>query len=374
MAVVTHTPAENAVTKKARHESTFVRVSRYVVVRLLTLFVTVVIGIYLTIVIANMGGFVDTIMKGEIRERVTQSLIASTVGQQMDPETRQKLIQERIAAEEERMGLNVPIAIRNFRYLSNALTLQLGRALNMTSDSGSKAVRLIILERLPATLLLMGISQLFLFFSSIFLALNLSRRYGNFWDKVVVALSPTSAVPPWFYGIFLILIFAALLKVLPFGGMVDSPPPSNRFDYSLSLAKHLILPGLSLVLSSFFLSIYTYRTFFLIYSSEDYVEMAKAKGLPAREVEQRYILRPTLPNIITNFALLIISLWTGATITETVFLWPGLGRTLYQAIGLYDIPIIVGSAIIYAYMLALTVFLLDFIYALVDPRVKIGGN
>jgi peptide/nickel transport system permease protein len=374
MAVVTHTPAENVVPKKARHQSTFVRVSRYVVVRLLTLFVTVVIGIYLTIVIANMGGFVDTIMKGEIRERATNSVIASASAQQMDPETRQKLIKERIAAEEERLGLNVPIAIRNFRYLSNALTLQLGRAFNMTSDSGSKTVRLIILERLPATLLLMGISQLFLFFSSLLIALNLSRRYGNFWDRVVVALSPTSAVPPWFYGIFLILIFAALLKVLPFGGMVDSPPPSNPIDYSLSLAKHLILPGLSLVLSSFFLSIYTNRTFFLIYSSEDYVDMAKAKGLPAREVEQRYILRPTLPNIITNFALLIISLWTGATITETVFLWPGLGRTLYQAVGLYDIPIIVGSTIIYAYMLALTVFLLDFIYALVDPRVKIGGN
>jgi len=374
MAVVTQTPAENAVMKKLRRDSTFVRVSRYVVVRLLTLFVTVVIGIYLTIVIANMGGFVDTIMKGEIRERVTNSVIASASAQQMDPETRQKLIKERIAAEEERLGLNVPIAIRNFRYLSNALTLQLGRAFNMTSDSGSKTVRLIILERLPATLLLMGVSQLFLFFSSLLIALNLSRRYGNIWDRVVVALSPTSAVPPWFYGIFLILIFAALLKVLPFGGMVDSPPPSNPIDYSLSLAKHLILPGLSLVLSSFFLSIYTNRTFFLIYSSEDYVDMAKAKGLPAREVEQRYILRPTLPNIITNFALLIISLWTGATITETVFLWPGLGRTLYQAVGLYDIPIIVGSTIIYAYMLALTVFLLDFIYALVDPRVKIGGN
>lgn len=374
MAVVTHTPAENAVPKKVRRDSTFVRVSRYVVVRLLTLFVTVVIGIYLTIVIANMGGFVDQIMKGEIRERVTQSLIASPASQQMDPETRQKLIRERIASEEERMGLNVPIAIRNFRYLSNALTLQLGRAINMTSDAGSKTVRLIILERLPATLLLMGISQLFLFFSSIFLALNLSRRYGNIWDKIVVALSPTSAVPPWFYGIFLILIFAALLKVLPFGGMVDSPPPSNPFDYSLSLAKHLILPASSLILSAFFLSIYNYRTFFLIYSSEDYVDMAKAKGLPTREVEQRYILRPTLPNIITNFALLIISLWTGATITETIFLWPGLGRTLYQAVGLYDTPIIVGSTIIYAYMLAMTVFMLDFIYALVDPRVKVGGN
>jgi len=374
MAVVAQPPLEKAVIKKVHRDSTFMRVSRYVLMRLLTLFVTVVIGIYLTILIANMGGYVDTIMRGEIRDRVTGSILGNAAFLKMAPDVRQKLIDERIAAEEERVGLNVPIAIRNFRYLSSALTLQLGRAINMTSDSGSKQVRLILLERLPATLLLMGISQLFLFFSSVLLALNLSRRYGNFWDKLVITLSPTSAVPPWFYGIFLILIFAALFKVFPFGGMVDSPPPSNPIDYSLSLLKHLTLPALSLVLSSFFLSIYNYRTFFLIYSSEDYVEMAKAKGLPSRDVEQRYILRPTLPNIITNFALLIITLWTGATITETVFLWPGLGRTLYQAIGLYDIPIIVGSTIIYAYLLAMTVFLLDFIYALVDPRVKVGGS
>jgi peptide/nickel transport system permease protein len=374
MTVVAQPPVENPVVTKASHESTFIRVLRYIAMRVLTLFVTVVIGIYLTILIANMGGYVDKIMRGEIRDRITNSIAGNAAYLKMAPEVRQKLIDQQIAVEEERIGLNVPIAVRNFRYLKNALTLQLGRAINMTSDSGSKQVRLILLERLPATLLLMGISQLFLFFSSVFLALNLSRRYGNFWDKLVVALSPTSAVPPWFYGIFLILIFAALLKVLPFGGMVDSPPPSNPIDYSLSLLKHLILPAISLILSSFFLSIYNYRTFFLIYSSEDYVDMAKAKGLTSRDVEQRYILRPTLPNIITNFALLIITLWTGATITETVFLWPGLGRTLYQAIGLYDIPIIVGSTIIYAYLLALTVFLLDFIYALVDPRVKIGSN
>ncbi|HET7145133.1 MAG TPA: ABC transporter permease [Anaerolineales bacterium] len=372
MAVVTRTPTENVIVKKAKRESTFMRVSRYVTARLFSLFVTVVIGVYLTIVIANMGGFVDTIIKGEIRDRVTQSFLANPATQQMDPDVRKNLIKERIALEEERQGLNTPIAIRNFKYLSNALVLNLGRAINMTSDSGSKQVRLIILERLPATLLLMGTSQLFLFFSSIFFALSLSRNYGSFWDKSVIALSPTSAVPPWFYGIFLILIFAAAFKILPFGGMVDSPPPSNTFDYAISVLKHLILPGFSLVLSSFFISVYNYRTFFLIYSSEDYVDMAKAKGLPARDIERTYILRPTLPNIITNFSLLIITLWTGALFTETVFLWPGLGRTLFQAIGLYDIPIIVGSTIIYAYLLAMTVFLLDFVYVLVDPRVKIG--
>ena len=138
------------------------------------------------------------------------------------------------------------------------------------------------------------------------------------------------------------------------------------------MLKHLALPGLSLILASFFLSIYNWRTFFLIYSSEDYVEMAKAKGLTARNIERRYILRPTLPTIITQFALLLISVWQGAIITETVFLWPGLGRTLYTAIGFYDTPVIVGTTIIYAYLLALTVFVLDFVYALVDPRVKVG--
>jgi len=156
--------------------------------------------------------------------------------------------------------------------------------------------------------------------------------------------------------------------------MISAPPPENTWQYIGNLLLHLILPAGSLVISSLFISIYTWRTFFLIYSSEDYVDMAKAKGLPDRDIESRYILRPTLPTIITNFALLLIGIWTGATITETVFLWPGIGRTIYQAIGLYDTAVIVGTTIIYAYLLALTVFLLDFVYALVDPRVKIGSG
>jgi peptide/nickel transport system permease protein len=362
------------VIKKPVSNSTFVRVIRYSLVRLMTLFVTVVIAVYLTIMIVNLGGYMDTIMRNDIRDRITQQYAASHAAQNMDPAARQKLIAESIALEENRVGLNTPVLVRNMRYLLNALSLNLGRAINMTSDSGSKEVKLIILERLPATLLLLGTSELSLFFVSVFLALSLSRNYGNWWDKMVITLSPTSSVPPWFYGIFFILIFAAVWKVLPFGGMVDSPPPSNPVDFGLNVLKHLILPGSSLIISSLFLEIYQWRTFFLIYSSEDYVEMAKAKGLTSRDVERRYILRPTLPTIITNFALLLITVWTGAIITETVFLWPGLGRTLYRAIGLYDTPVIVGSTIIYAYLLAITVFLLDFVYALVDPRVKVGGS
>jgi peptide/nickel transport system permease protein len=354
--------------------STFMRVMQYTAVRLVTLFVTIVIGVYLTIMIANMGGHVDNIMRAEMRERITLQVAMNPANKSLDRDALNKLVLDRIALEEKRLGLDKPIAIRSFNFLYNAMTLNLGRAQNMSSDSGSRTVRLIILERLPATLLLMGTSNLFLFFFAIFVALSLSRHYGSFWDKLVIALSPTSAAPPWFYGIFLILIFAAIFKILPFGGMVSAPPPKDKIDYALSVLKHMTLPASSLIIAALFLSIYNWRTFFLIYSSEDYVEMAKAKGLPSRLVEQRYILRPTLPTIITNFALLLITLWTGAIITETVFLWPGLGRTLFRAIGLYDTSVIVGSTIIYAYLLAMTVFILDFVYALVDPRVKIGGS
>ena len=362
------------VSRKSFGNSTFMRMVRYTALRLVTMAFTVTIGVYLTILIANMGGYVDVMMRNEIKDNVTQSIMANRAFINLAPEVRQKLVDEKIASEIERLGLNQPFAVRSFKYLRNALTLNLGRAINMTSDNGSKEVRRILLERLPATLLLTGSSELILFFASVFIALSLSRNYGSWFDKLTIALSPTSAAPTWFYGIFFILIFAAILRVLPFGGLVDSPPPDNSFDYGLNVLKHLILPASAVIISSIFISIYNWRTFFLIYSSEDYVEMAKAKGLLPRDIERRYILRPTLPTIITNFALPVITLWTGFTITETVFLWPGLGITLFRAIGLYDTPVIVGSTIIYAYLLAFTVFLLDFVYALVDPRVKVGSG
>lgn len=354
--------------------STFTRVARYTAVRSVVLFFTVMVGVYLTILIANMGGTVDNIRRAEIEDAVNQRLLNDPAMRTLSPEARLKLAQDLVAQEERRLGLDRPFLLRSLSYLKDGMTLNLGRATNMSSDSGSRQVRYIILERLPSTLVLFATAYLFLFFSAIAIALFLSRRYGSFFDKMIVTLSPLSSAPGWFYGIFLILIFAALLRWLPFGGMVDSPPPDTRLGYALSLLKHMILPVMAITLSSIFLSAYNWRTFFLIYSSEDYVEMAKAKGLTSRDIERRYVLRPTLPTIITSFALLVIGLWTGAPIFETVFGWPGLGRTLLIAVNSADTPVIVASTVIFGYLLAVTVFLLEFIYALVDPRVKIGGG
>lgn len=357
-----------------RAPNAFARVLQYSLVRLIALFVTVVIGVYLTILIANMGGHVDEIRRGFIREQVAISAGLDQSLRNMTPAERQQHIEQLVALQEKRMGLDQPFIVRSFRYLSDALTLNLGRAENMASDSGSRQVRLIILERLPATLLLFATAQLLLFFLAIFAALALSRSYGSWLDRAIVALAPTSAAPSWFYGLFLILVFAAVLGFLPFGGLVSAPPPDNLIDYSLSVLKHLILPVSAIVVSAVFLSIYSWRTFFLIYSSEDYVEMARAKGLSSRAIERRYILRPTLPTIVTGFALSVISLWTGSIVLETVFNWPGLGRLFFQAANIFDTPVIVGSTVIYAYLLGMTVFILDIIYALIDPRVKVGGK
>ncbi len=357
-----------------RAESSFVRVARYTGVRLIAVLVTVVVGVYLTILIANMGGYVDEIRMGQIREAVGLMAGANPDLPFMSDEERIAYVEQLVAIEVERLGMDRPFLLRSFTYLANALTLNFGRAEQLISDSGSRLVRLIIIERLPSTLYLFATGQLLLFGSAILLALYLSQRYGSWLDRLVVALAPTSAAPGWFYGIFLILIFAGILRLLPFGGMVDTPPPADRLQYALSLLKHLILPISAILMGALWQTTYFWRTFFLIYSREDYVEMARAKGLPPHLVERRYILRPTLPAIVTSFALQLISMWMGAIVLETVFRWPGIGQLFFRAIGSYDTPVLLGIVVTYAYLLAVTVLVLEIVYAILDPRVRIEGR
>ncbi len=354
--------------------TTFAKLGRFSLLRLVTLWLVLVLAIFLTIVIINWGGALDDMRRGQIRADVTGAIAQNPIYQELPASELQALIESEIQSAYRRVGLDQPFIVRTGTYMTNAVTLNLGRSENMISDHGSREVRRILLERLPPTLLLIATAELFIFFFGIFFALFLSRRYGGFFDRLTIALAPTSAAPAWFYGLFLILIFAAVLGVLPWGRMVSSPPPPTTGAYALSLLKHLVLPVSAMVIGALFGAIYSWRTFFLIYSSEDYVEMAKAKGLSSQAVERRYILRPTLPPIITGFLLMVITLWMGAILLETVFNWPGLGRMLYLAIGLNDTPVIIGSVVVYGYLLAASVFLLDFIYAALDPRVRLGGG
>jgi peptide/nickel transport system permease protein len=350
----------------------FRRMAFFTVKRILALLLTVLVGVYLTILIANMGGQVDELRLVQIRSTAAEAVRADPAFFDLPAEERNELIARRVQLDVERLRLDQPFIWRSIDYLNQAMRLDLGRAEHMHSDRGARDVYWIIVERLPATLLLFGTANFLIFFISVFIALSLSRRYGSALDRSVIALAPSSAAPGWFYGIFLILIFAFLIPVLPPGGLVDIPPPEGTLAYALSVLRHMALPVTAMFISTIFISIYSWRTFFLIHSSEDYVEMARAKGLPSRLIERRYVLRPTLSPIITSFALMLIGLWSGAIILEQVFNWPGLGTLLFQAIGHRDTPVIIGSVVIFAYLLAVTVFVLDVLYAVLDPRVRVG--
>ncbi|MBS7635295.1 ABC transporter permease [Candidatus Bathyarchaeota archaeon] len=349
------------------------RFVKYIVKRGIILLLTVIAAVYITIFIANMGGYVDEIVKSDLYLSISQSVRQNPTYKALNDTQVEELINAIFTNELKRIGFDKPFIYRSFAYLRDALSLNLGRALFLSSDSGSRNVRIIIFERLPNTVLLFTTMQLLLFLIGLFGGLFLSRRYGSFLDRLSVLLAPLSSLPGWFYGIFLILIFASFLRLLPYGGMVDVPPPTDKWGYALSVLRHMILPVMSWLIAYTFIGVYARRTFFLMFSSEDYVELAKAKGLPESLIQRRYILRPTLPPIITDFSLTLISSWMGAIITETIFNWPGIGSLFYIASIIFDSPILVGLVVIYAYLLAITVFTLDFIYAILDPRIRSGG-
>ncbi|MFN8387789.1 MAG: hypothetical protein U0X92_15410, partial [Anaerolineales bacterium] len=123
---LTVTPESSPISKKPFADSTFARIVKYTAVRVLTMAVTITIGVYLTILIANMGGYVDTIMRNEIRDGTTQAILANPNFRNLTPDAKAKLIQEKIASEEARLGLDQPFAVRSMRYLVNGLTLNLG--------------------------------------------------------------------------------------------------------------------------------------------------------------------------------------------------------------------------------------------------------
>ncbi|MCW4020698.1 MAG: ABC transporter permease [Candidatus Bathyarchaeota archaeon] len=342
---------------------------KFIAKRTITVFLVIVVALYFTILIANMGGFVDEIVKNNLQMEIAMKYLGPQ-WQGYDPAELERLMLQEYELAIRIRGLDQPFLIRSVIYLKNALLLDLGRSEYLTSDTGSRYVRNIILERLPATVMLFTTANVLNFLITMFIGLYLSRHHGGKLDKLFIGLTPTSVIPGWFYGIFLILLFASQLHILPYGGLVDVPPPTDPMLRALSTLKHMILPLASWIISMFFLGCYSNRTFFLIFSTEDYVEAARAKGVPPRQIETKYILRPSLPPIITSFALGLINSWGGAIITERVFNWPGLGTITYTAINLFDSAVLIGVTIIYAYLLGATVLILDILYGFIDPRIK----
>ena len=349
---------------------------RYIVTRLLLLGLTVVSAVYLTIVIANFGGYVDTIIASRIEEQVGFMMLGGWMADQ-PPDVRTAAAVELIATLQDQAGLNDPFFLRTLRWLDDGLTLnwgEPGRARAYGLGAAGKSVGEIIADNLSRSLLVFGLANVLLFFAAIGLALLLNRRQSRLLDRLFTLLAPISSAPAWVFGVLLTTFF---LRVFGFssGGSFDSWPSGDlRLVHLLVAARHLALPFLAVFLAGLFQSVYIWRSYFQVFSHEDYVDMAMAKGLPARQVDRNYILRPALPALLTSFALLLAALWQEIIALEYFFNVEGLGKLFVQALNAYDTPMIVAIVTTFAYLLAITVFIVDVLYVFVDPRVRLGNE
>ena len=174
--------------------STLSRVGKYVFGRAMVLLLTVVVAVYVTILVANLGGYVDEVVAADIDFALGMSM-KDMAG--VSAEEKVEIFEQGKQAAYEAAGLNQPFVVRCFRWLGRGLTLNWGRT-SMDSvawSSREKPIRVVILDNLPRTLFIFGTANLALFFTTVFLALPLSRRHGGWLDRLVTGLSPLSAAP-----------------------------------------------------------------------------------------------------------------------------------------------------------------------------------
>jgi peptide/nickel transport system permease protein len=335
------------------------------------LLVTLVSALYLTVLIANMGGYVDEIHRAEARFDATRSCLQDPVCSQLDPVRKNATIEDTYQTIVRARGLDQDFVTKSFRFTFELMTLRLGRADELFDSQGSHEVSALVLERLPRTILLFTGSSLISAGLGIWLGLRMARRVLSTMDRGLTVVSiTTTVVPPWVFGILFILLFAFAIPLFPSSGLVGVPAKTDPFEFALDFLYHMTLPAIALIVSSFGSWAYTTRNLVLQIMDEDYVYAARARGLPERTVLHRYVLRAASPPTVTSLALTVIVSWQGAIITETVFAWPGLGLLFVEAVIAVDAPVVIGLTAIYAFLLVTTVFLLDLVYGLLDPRVK----
>ncbi len=341
----------------------------------LFLLITLVAAMYMVVLVANLGGRIDDIIEGQIRFNTAVQLSNNPAFTMLSEEEQNRIFDQTVQLRLQARGLDRPFIQRTFVYTYNALTLNLGSAMFLKSNAGSSDIFTIIMERLPITVLLFTTGSVLAAFIGILLGLRMAQHaLGKFDRGMTVFAVSTFIVPHWVFGILFILILGFQLRLFPTRGFVDVPPPPELGAYILSVGYHMALPLFTVVFSSFGFWAYITRNLVLSTMQEDFVQAARARGLPEKVVLHRYVLRAASPPLVTSVTLALIASWTGAIITETVFQWPGLGLLFFEAITSLDATVIIGLTVMYAIILVITIFLLDLVYSFLDPRIRAASR
>jgi len=265
-------------------------------------------------------------------------------------------------------GLDKPLYEQLLIYLAKLVRGDLGYSYTLM-----RPVTSIIIERIPATILLVGTAIILSALVGTYLGIYSARKHGSKIDKAITFISSLmySTPVPW-SGLIVILTFALGLRIFPTSGMTSVRVAEGIIPNILDILHHMVLP--TLVMSSWYLPpfVRVARASILEVSHEDFIRTAKAIGFKEKTIFLKFAFKNAMLPTITLAGMQLGVIFSGAIITESMFLWPGLGTLLVEGINGRDYPLIMGVFIFTAIGTLLASLVVDIIYAYIDPRVTLA--
>ncbi|MDD4022827.1 MAG: ABC transporter permease [Synergistales bacterium] len=308
------------------------------------------VAVLLLVIAANF--FLFRVMPGDA--------VSTIVDPRFSPEAKERL--------RELFGLDLPLYRQFLIYVRRMLTFDLG-----ISFLSQRPVWEELKSRIPNTVALLG-SALFLSSAlGIWLGVKAARRRGGLTEKLVLVSGSVSfSFPSFFVQLVLLLFFAYTFPVFPLRGSVSIPLPEGAFARALDYLWHLLLPVGSLVLLGFGSWAIYVRNLMVKTLGEDFILLARARGLPEGRILWNHAFRSALPPVLTIFLLALPGIVSGAVITETVFSLHGVGKYLLDSIMGHDYPAAGAAFYILGLLTIVSNLAADAAYALADPRIRVG--
>ncbi|CEK38853.1 ABC transporter permease [Paraclostridium sordellii] len=280
----------------------------------------------------------------------------------IDPNVSPEVVKEMLS----KIGYYDPIHVKYIKWISRALRGDLGYSIYY-----GKPVIDIISSRMTNTAILASFSLLISIVFGIGIGILSAIKKNTLFDKVVTVFSFIGvSIPAFFFGLILIKVFSFDLQLLPVSGMKTLGSDFTGIESFFDLLKHLLLPGIVLAFLQSTAFIRYTRSSMIDVLDKEYIVTARAKGLSKNKAIFKHGLKNALIPIVTIICLQIPFLFSGALLTETVFIWPGIGRLSYEAVLNRDYSLIMGILMILSIIILLSNLLADILYAVIDPRIR----
>ncbi|ACZ90130.1 ABC transporter permease [Streptosporangium roseum] len=268
------------------------------------------------------------------------------------------------------LGLDDPVWERFLTFVGDTLKGELGYSWQFQQSVSS-----LVADRLGPTLLLMGTAALLSIALGLWLGIRSGWRHGSLFDRIASGTSLTLwSVPTFWLGMILLVAFSVgvgpIPSLLPAGGMSDPALPQEGWTHVVDVARHLVLPCLTMVLVVFAQYVTVMRTSIIDEMGSPYLLTAKAKGLTDDAVRRRHAVPNALLPSVTMIFMHLGVLVSGAITVEAVYSWPGLGYLTYEALKIPDLPLLQGTFIVFSASVIIMNLLADVVYRFLDPRVR----